>query len=122
MNWLPDDLPSFLWGVVVGAVGLFIAGFLNTAGADAWKWIKARVAPPPLEPIVVERTFKPTRYDPGSCAWVREERLLIYEEKGYRYYPHPRNNAKCYRLVHTRTHTEKEYLMVSPAAVELTSS
>jgi hypothetical protein len=93
MNWFPTDLPSFLWGIMIGLGGAFLTGILQEAGKDTWLWLKRKVSSVPL--IKLDGKFIPTLYDPGSCAWVPEERVYDYEQKGYTYYS--KGNAKCFR-------------------------
>jgi hypothetical protein len=115
------DLTSFALGVVVGTIGAFFTGFLKKAGEDAWSWSKAKVfpAPPvPLAPMRVEGKFPATLYAPGDCAWVREEKTYEYEAKGYFYYPHPKNGARCFRNAPVGSEMHHEYLMVSPNATK----
>ena len=100
MNLLPSDLPSFLWGVAVAAVGLIGTGFFREAGKELWVRLRNRYFPepaPPPEPIQVDQSFRPTRYRPEDCVWARHESVSRYEGDGYTYYPHPKNGAKCVR-------------------------
>ena len=113
MSWLPGDLPSFLWGVVVAAAGLIATGFLREAGKELWVRLKSRYFPepaPPPEPVQVDRDFRPTLYRPEDCVWVRHESISRYEGEGYTYYPHPQNGAKCVRGYGR----ESSFLMVKP--------
>lgn len=45
MPFLPTDLGSFLWGVAVGALGLFFTGFLTEFGKDSWTILKSKCLP-----------------------------------------------------------------------------
>ena len=116
MSWLPTDLASFVWGVVLGLGGAYFTGFLREAGRDSWQALKKRLFPSPPEPVKVEGTFVATLYDPGSCVWVPEERIYDYERKSYSYYPHPKNGAKCFREVWTGSQKHIEFLMAAPSA------
>lgn len=112
----PDDLPSYLWGVASVALVWFLSSFTKAAGKDAWGWVKSKISPEPPEPIKVDGKFVPKVYPPGECAWIGETKIYDYEGKDYFYYPHPKNNWKCYRetfSVHIKT---KEWLMVKPGA------
>lgn len=40
MSGLPSDLTSFLWGIGLGVIGAFGAGFLKRAGEDSYLWLK----------------------------------------------------------------------------------
>lgn len=116
MNWFPADLPSFVWGVVVGLVGAVFTGFLREAGKDGYLWLKEKILRSPPDPVKVDGRFVPELYEPGLCAWVGEEKVYDYERKGWTYYPHPRDDAKCYREVWTGNRKSLEYLMVQPEA------
>lgn len=45
MDFLPTDWPSFLWGVALGALGLFFTGFLTEFGKDLWAMLRPKVFP-----------------------------------------------------------------------------
>lgn len=119
MAFLPTDFSSFAWGAFVGAVAAFGTGFLKKAGEHAFESIAGKLNPIPPEPAQVDGRFVPTRFAPGECAWVGEVKLYEYEGKGYTYYPHPRNNAHCYRLTSDGRQPIKEFLLVSPGAKEI---
>ena len=106
-NWA-----SFIWGACIGTVTAFGAGFLQKAGEHFFDLLKNKVSPPPLEPKQLGGSFIPTTYQPGDCAWIRDYQLYDYEQKGYFYYPHPEDEAKCYRVTSDGTKPVKEFLMV----------
>jgi len=110
----PDDLPSYLWGAASVALVWFVSSFTKAAGKDAWGWFKNKINPAPPEPIKVGGQFVPETYPPGSCAWVAEEKVYDYEEKHYFNYPHPKNNAKCFRETYSGQIKKVEWLMVKP--------
>jgi hypothetical protein len=122
MVFLPTDFSSFAWGALVGAAAAFATGFLMKAGEHAFVFIAGKVKPKPLEPVQVDGRFVPTRFTPAECAWINEVKLYEYEEKGYTYYPHPKSNARCYRLTSDGRHPIKEFLLVSPGAKEITNA
>ena len=45
MSFLPNDLPSFMWGAGVGACVLFATGFLKKAGEHSFEWTKRKFTP-----------------------------------------------------------------------------
>lgn len=112
VNW-----PSFVSGLVAGAALALITGFMRAAGGDLWALLKRRLNPAPPEPVKVDGRFEPIRYEPGSCAWVREGKLYDYEQKNYAYYPHPKGGARCYREAWVGPQKHIEFLMVRPDAV-----
>ena len=116
MELLPDDLISFVWGLVLGAAGLFLTGVFQEAGKDAWSLVKRTVRPPPPEPVKVDAKFAPTLYAPGDCAWVPEGKCYNREAEGGTYYPHPSNGGKCFRQINGGSGLRKEFLMVKPGA------
>lgn len=107
---------SFVFGVVLGAAGMLATGFLRAAGSDLYQYLKKRINPPPLEPVKVGSHFDPVLYEPGSCAWVREEKVDDYEHDKYTFYPHPKSGAKCFREAWVGPQKRIEFLMVRPDA------
>jgi len=114
MSFLPSDWPSFIWGIVVGALGLLFTGVLKKAGEDVYSAAKARLFPAPPQPIQVPHNFDPILYQAGSCSWVPEVYTYEREAQGYTYYPHPNGGAKCCRTGGARG--SNEFLMVRPDA------
>ena len=49
MTILPSDFPSFAWGIALGVIGAFGAGFLKKAGEDSYSWIRNKISPKPSE-------------------------------------------------------------------------
>lgn len=45
MSILPSDFSSFLWGIALGVIGAFAAGFLKKAGEESYSWIRNKVSP-----------------------------------------------------------------------------
>lgn len=119
MSFLPTDLPSFTWGAALGAVAAFATGFLTKAGEHFFAVLLARIYPRPLEPVQVDGRFAPERYRPDHCAWVNEVNLYDYETKGYFYYPHPANGARCFRITSDGKFPLKEFLLVQPGSEAL---
>ena len=119
MSFLPTDLPSFAWGALIGAVAAFGTGFLKKAGEHAFTLIAGKMNPKPPEPEQVDGRFIPTSFAPGVCAWVREVQLYEYEETGYTYYPHPKNEARCFRITSDGMKPVKEFLLVQPGSVRV---
>ncbi len=116
MNWLPNDLPSFLWGMLVALAGLIASGFLKEAGKDFWVHLKKKLFPPPPPPpedVQVDLRFEPTMYKPRDCLWARHESVSRYQAEGYTFYPHPSNGGRCIRGYGR----EQSYLMVKPNEV-----
>lgn len=113
-SFLPSDLPSFLWGASIGALAAFLTGFLQKAGEHAFERFRHWLNPPEPEPVQVDGHFRPTRFDPGSCAWIRDVKLYEYEAKGYTFYPHPNSGGKCFRITSDGRFPLKEFLMVQP--------
>ena len=115
MNWLPKDLPSFLWGLVIAVIAIVATGFLREAGKELWSTLKKKLFPPPTpetEPVQVDAKFQPTLYAKSDCLWSRHESVSRFESEGYTYYPHPKNGAKCVRGYGQ----ELSFLMVKPNA------
>lgn len=119
MSFLPTDWPSFVWGALIGAIAAFGTGFLKKAGEHAFTHVAGKVNPKLPEPEQIDGRFESTRFAPGICAWVREARLYEYEEKGYTYYPHPKNEARCFRITSDGRDRIKEFLLVQPGAKEV---
>lgn len=112
---MPTDLVSFVWGAVIAAFAIIGSGLLKAASSDLYKWIKNKLSPPPIEPVLVERNFEPEKKEGKSFSWVSEEKLFRLETEGYSYYLHPNNKAKCYRLVRSGNGNQfKEWLMEKP--------
>ena len=111
---LPSDLPSFLWGLLTGAVVIVFGGFGAAAGSDLWHWLKAKLKNEPPEPIEVSPRFSPDRYPPRTCAWVPEVDVPLKEEKGWGFYPHPKSGGACFRKAKNRGVLINEFLMVPP--------
>ncbi len=51
MSAFPSDLASFLWGIGLGVIGAFAAGFLKRAGEDSYTWIKNKINPKAIDPM-----------------------------------------------------------------------
>ena len=116
MAFLPTDLPSFAWGALIGVIAAFWTGFLQKAGEHAFTYFKNKINPKPPEPERVDGRFVPVAFSPSECAWVNEVKLYDYEQKGYSYYPHPKNNARCFRITSDSSRSIKEFLQVQPGA------
>ena len=119
MSLMPSDLPSFLWGAAIGGVAAFATGFLKKAGEHAFGFVANKLNPKPPEPIQLDGKFIPSRYAPGDCAWVHEVKLYDFEEMGYTYYPHPKGNARCFRITSDGRTPFREFLLVKPGASEV---
>lgn len=110
---LPQDSVSFLWGLASGATAVVLSSFLGAAGSDLWRWLKAKISPPPPPPVQVDsRDLQPLM--DSNCAWVHEDRRYSFELKGYRYFPHPANGARCFRMLEDGDEEYAEWLMVKP--------
>ena len=119
MSFLPNDWPSFAWGAAIAGVAAFGTGFLKKAGEHSFTQVAAKLNPKPPEPEQVDGRFAPTRFAPGACAWVAEPKLYEYEEKGYTYYAHPKNGARCFRNTSDGRGSVREFLLVQPGAEEV---
>ncbi len=119
MPLYPTNLPSFIWGAVIGGVAAFATGFFKNAGEHAFAYIANKVHPAPPTPVQVNGKFAPVRFPPSQCAWVNEVKLYEYEAKGYSYYPHPQNGVRCYRVTSDGMRPLKEFLLVQPGAQEV---
>jgi hypothetical protein len=119
MSLLPTDLPSFAWGALIGAVAAFGTGFLKKFGEHAFTFFVGKINPKPPEPEQVDGLFVPTRFAPGVCAWVREVKLYEYEVKGFTYYLHPTNEARCFRITSDGMNPVKEFLLVQPGSARV---
>ena len=122
MAFLPTDLSSFAWGALFGAIAAFGTGFLQRAGEHAFTFLKNKIHPKSPEPEQVDGRFIPVTYAPGECAWVNEIKLYDYEQKGFSYYPHHKNNARCFRISSDGQHRIKEFLLVQPGAKEVVNT
>jgi hypothetical protein len=45
MSILPSDITSFVWGIALGVIGAFSAGFLKKAGEDFYARIMKKISP-----------------------------------------------------------------------------
>ena len=120
MSFLPTDWSSFLWGMLIGSVAAFGTGFLKKAGEHAFSYLVGKINPKLPDPEQVDGRFVPTRFPAGLCAWVREVQLYEYEQRSYTYYPHPKNNARCFRVTSDGKNPVKEFLLVRPGVKEAT--
>lgn len=109
---MPTDLVSFVCGIVIAALAIIGSGLLKAASADLYKWLKSKVSPPPIEPVLVERNYEPEKTENKSYSWVNEEKVFRLKTEGYSFYLHPKTKAKCYRLVRSGSGNQfKEWLM-----------
>jgi hypothetical protein len=118
MSFLPSDLLSFVWGAALGGLAAFATGFLKEAGKHAFSYSMNKLNPKPPEPIQLDGKFVPSRFEPGMCAWVNEAKLYEYEQKNYTYYPHPKDNARCFRITSDGQLPVREFLLVQPGSAE----
>jgi hypothetical protein len=116
MSFFAGDLPSFMWGLAIGACGAFCTSFVKKMGEDGWAALKSRFFFRRPEPLQVAAGFEASRYEAGGCLWVPEGDLSAREVHGFTYYPHPERCAKCYRVTQSRGRTVTEFLMVRPGA------
>ncbi len=122
MAFLPTDLPSFAWGALVGAIAAFGTGFLQKVGEHVFAYIRDKINPKHPEPEQIDGHFVPVTFACSECAWVNEVKLYEYEQKGYSYYPHPKNNARCFRITSDGRHPIKEFLLVQPRAKKMANA
>lgn len=115
MSLLPTDLVSFLWGILIAAIGIVLTGFLREAGRELWHAIKRRLNPPTPDDVLVDLRFEPPKGMQSNCVWTRGESVSRRLENGYKFYPHPSNGGKCVR----GQGPEKSYLMVKPDGKEI---
>jgi hypothetical protein len=119
MSLLPSDPSSFVWGAVVGGAVAFLTGFLQKAGEETFSALSRKINPGPPDPVQVDGKFSPTKFAPVDCAWVLEVKLYEYEQRGYTYYPHPKNGGRCFRVTSDGHRPIKEFLVVQPGAKEI---
>jgi len=119
MAFFSTNLTSFAWGALLGGVIAFATGFLKKAGEHAFSFVKNKISPEPPEPIQVDGYFRTILFPANELAWVKEALLYEYEQKGYRYYPHPHREAHCYRITSDGGQSYKEFLLVRPSAKEV---
>jgi hypothetical protein len=118
MKWLPQDLASFVWGLVLAAIVMVSTGFLREAGKELWTLLKKKYFPSPApepEPVQVDLQFKPTLYAGNDCLWSRHESVSRRVGEGFTFYPHPTTGGKIVRGYGRET----SYLMVKPNAQKL---
>lgn len=109
---MPTDLVSFVGGIVIAALAIIGSGLLKAASADLYKWLKSKVGPSPIEPVLVERNYEPEKTENKSYPWVNEEKVFRLKTEDYSFYLHPKTKAKCYRLVRSGSGNQfKEWLM-----------
>jgi hypothetical protein len=108
-----------VWGAAIAGLAAFGTGFLKKAGEHTFTNVAGKLNPKPPEPEHVDGRFVPTRFAPGLCAWVSEQKLYEYEEKGYTYYPHPSNSAHCFCNTSDGRGLVREFLLVQPGAQEV---
>lgn len=114
---LPSDLPSYLWGLLTGLVGLFFVSFINAAGSDAWSWFKGQLSSTPAEPERVSKDFTPEDIGLGRCCWANEEKCLKLINEGWTYYLKPKTGSRCYRVARNGHREQyREYLVLDPSA------
>jgi len=118
MNIFPDDLLSFIWGLIVGIVVIIFSGFGSAAGSDLWHWLKRRINKEPPEPKEVSAKFSPTLYPKSSCAWVPELDVPVKEQQDWGFYPHHDTNGHCYRMANHGRKLTREFLMVNSEAIK----
>ena len=87
--------------VLVGVVGAVAIGFWRAIGADAWRWCKGKLSPPPQE---VRRDFSAG----DGYSWVPKSKVSEKLDLGYQYYK--KDRAIRYRLISSG----KEFLMKRP--------
>jgi len=110
------EILSYLLGLVLIAAGLMFHGFFKEVGKDIWGYLKSKFNPPDPDPIKVDGSFDSKQPTPSNRAWVNESKLYDFESRGYTYYPHPKNQAKCFRETGAGNNRYIEFLMVKPDA------
>jgi len=118
---VPQDIPSLIWGIVIGVVAVFLTGLGSAAGGDAWNLLKQKLhppSPPPPPPLYVGVSFndhsgisklnqrlKSSGYQSN---WVELHKTETQRQKGY--------NIQHYEghEVRTRVQNEESIWMVKP--------
>ena len=81
MSFLPNDLPSFMWGAGVGALVLFLTGFLNKAGEHGFEWTKRKFTPDAgvmtAHDKELFKSFKALFSDSGIIKYYKEHHFLL---------------------------------------------
>jgi hypothetical protein len=63
MSILPSDFTSFIWGIALGAIAAFGAGFLKKAGEDCYSWIRNKLSPKAPDQHASQVVIQVTRND-----------------------------------------------------------
>jgi hypothetical protein len=63
MSILPSDFASFIWGIALGAIAVFGAGFLKKGGEDCYSWIRNKVSPKAPDQHASQVIIQVTRND-----------------------------------------------------------
>ena len=109
-----DNITSYIWFLVGIAAIIFLRGAISAAGKDAWSWLRGKIIPSELEPIEVPSNFAESITEQGKRAWIRSTETIDRESKGYTYFPHPTNSAKCFRKTNSGNRQYVEWLMTKP--------
>jgi len=110
------EIFSYLIALALVAVALIFQGFFKEVGKDIWGYLKSKFNPSEPEPVKVDGRFDSKQPTPSNRAWVNESKVYDFESRGYTYYPHPKNKAKCIRETGAGNNRYIEYLMVKPSA------
>jgi len=97
-------------------VGVIFKGFLSAAGRDLWAYSKKKISGYLERELEVDSGFKAKVYAIQNCTWIPEENIENKENQKWKYYPHPKNGKKCFRLIGEGKFAKKEYFMVTPNA------
>jgi hypothetical protein len=113
------EFGTLIVGALLGAIGMavfhFFKGFIEEFGKETAKKVKERYFPepePPPEPILVDGTYEKW-VEPGTHAWVAEDKLYKMEGGGFTYHLEKTRGAKVYRRLPSGV---KEFLMKRPDA------
>ncbi|MES9900415.1 MAG: hypothetical protein ABW148_15530 [Sedimenticola sp.] len=109
-----DNIAGYIWFLIGIAAIIFLRSVISAAGKDAWSWLKGKINTATPEPIEVSSNFAESITEQGKRAWIRSTEIIDRESKGFTYFPHPTNSAKCFRKTNSGNKQYIEYLMTKP--------
>jgi hypothetical protein len=117
VDFLPSEPISFIWGLVVGGLAVFVGAVVSSAGTDTWAWLKRRLKPPPPESTQVASTFTLPEADPNSLEWILDHRVIEFEARGYTLARHPDTGGPCFFVSVEPQGETRQFLMHKPPDV-----
>ena len=109
-----DNIAGYIWVLIGIAAIIFLRSVISAAGKDAWSWLKGKINPAAPQPIEVASNFAESITEQGQRAWIRSTKTIDRESKGYTYFLHSMNNAKCFRKTNSGSKQYIEWLMTKP--------